>query len=131
VEAKTAFDVILVSAPPDKKIAVIKAVREVKAGLGLLRPKLEKKAPKPVSKGRTRLMRMRPRRNWKRPVPKWKSVINCLGVADFYRTPVCPGRAVDALNVNSKRVRQQAGDLSFAVCSWKFRATALFYFLAT
>ncbi len=34
-EAKTAFDVILASVPADKKIAVIKAVREVKAGLGL------------------------------------------------------------------------------------------------
>src|ERR1035441_10945664 len=31
-EAKTTFDVILVSAPADKKIATIKAVREVKAG---------------------------------------------------------------------------------------------------
>src|SRR4051812_16539990 len=34
-EAKTAFDVILASVPADKKIAAIKAVREVKAGLGL------------------------------------------------------------------------------------------------
>src|SRR3974377_1473440 len=34
-EAKTTFDVILASAPADKKIATIKAVREVKAGLGL------------------------------------------------------------------------------------------------
>src|SRR5262245_55641196 len=34
-EAKTTFDVILASVPADKKIAVIKAVREVKAGLGL------------------------------------------------------------------------------------------------
>src|SRR5580704_2459938 len=33
-EAKTAFDVILISVPADKKISVIKAVREVKAGLG-------------------------------------------------------------------------------------------------
>src|SRR5258708_33375575 len=38
-EAKTAFDVILVSAPADKKISVIKAVREVKAGLGLAEAK--------------------------------------------------------------------------------------------
>jgi large subunit ribosomal protein L7/L12 len=38
-EAKTTFDVILVSAPADKKIATIKAVREVKAGLGLAAPK--------------------------------------------------------------------------------------------
>ena len=34
-EAQTTFDVILVSAPADKKISVIKAVREIKAGLGL------------------------------------------------------------------------------------------------
>ena len=34
-EAKTEFDVVLASAPSDKKIPVIKAVREVKAGLGL------------------------------------------------------------------------------------------------
>ena len=48
-EAKTTFDVILVSAPADKKIAVIKAVREVKAGLGLAEAKaLVEGAPKPV-----------------------------------------------------------------------------------
>ena len=35
VEEKTVFDVVLVSFPTDKKIAVIKAVREVKSGLGL------------------------------------------------------------------------------------------------
>lgn len=34
-EEKTEFDVVLASAPSDKKIPVIKAVREVKAGLGL------------------------------------------------------------------------------------------------
>jgi large subunit ribosomal protein L7/L12 len=51
-EAKTAFDVILVSAPADKKIAVIKAVREVKAGLGLAEAKkLVEEAPKPVLEG--------------------------------------------------------------------------------
>src|SRR6185436_5865147 len=38
-EAKTTFDVILASAPAEKKIAVIKAVREVKAGLGLAEAK--------------------------------------------------------------------------------------------
>src|SRR5688500_19365388 len=38
-EAKTAFDVILASVPADKKIAVIKAVRDVKAGLGLAEAK--------------------------------------------------------------------------------------------
>ena len=38
--------------PPDKKIAVIKAVREVKAGLGLAEAKaLVEGAPKPVLEG--------------------------------------------------------------------------------
>lgn len=51
-EAKTTFDVILASAPADKKIAVIKAVREVKAGLGLAEAKaLVEGAPKPVLEG--------------------------------------------------------------------------------
>ena len=51
-EAKTTFDVILVSAPADKKIAAIKAVREVKAGLGLAEAKaLVEGAPKPLLEG--------------------------------------------------------------------------------
>lgn len=51
-EAQTAFDVILTSVPADKKIAVIKAVREVKAGLGLAEAKkLVEEAPKPVLEG--------------------------------------------------------------------------------
>jgi len=51
-EAKTAFDVILVSVPADKKISVIKVVREVKAGLGLAEAKaLVEGAPKPVLEG--------------------------------------------------------------------------------
>jgi large subunit ribosomal protein L7/L12 len=51
-EAKTAFDVILLSVQADKKIAVIKAVREVKAGLGLAEAKaLVEGAPKPVLEG--------------------------------------------------------------------------------
>ena len=51
-EAKTEFDVILASVPADKKIAVIKAVREVKAGLGLAEAKkLVEEAPKPVLEG--------------------------------------------------------------------------------
>jgi large subunit ribosomal protein L7/L12 len=51
-EVKTVFDVILVSAPADKKIAAIKAVREVKAGLGLADAKaLVEGAPKPVLEG--------------------------------------------------------------------------------
>jgi large subunit ribosomal protein L7/L12 len=49
VEAKTSFDVVLVSFPADKKIAIIKAVREVKAGLGLAEAKkLVEEAPKAV-----------------------------------------------------------------------------------
>ncbi|MEO6182243.1 MAG: 50S ribosomal protein L7/L12 [Verrucomicrobiota bacterium] len=51
-EAKDTFDVILVSAPADKKIAAIKAVREIKAGLGLAEAKaLVEGAPKPVLEG--------------------------------------------------------------------------------
>ena len=51
-EAKTSVDVILVSAPADKKISVIKVVREVKAGLGLAEAKaLVEGAPKPVLEG--------------------------------------------------------------------------------
>ena len=51
-EAKTMFDVILVSAPAEKKIAAIKAVRAVKAGLGLAEAKaLVEGAPKPVLEG--------------------------------------------------------------------------------
>lgn len=51
-EAKTAFDVLLVSVQADKKIAVIKAVREVKPGLGLAEAKkLVEEAPKPVLEG--------------------------------------------------------------------------------
>ena len=51
-EAKDAFDVILESVPADKKIAIIKAVREVKAGLGLAEAKaLVEGAPKPVLEG--------------------------------------------------------------------------------
>lgn len=51
-EAKTEFDVILVSAPADKKIAAIKAVREIKTGLGLAEAKkLVEEAPKAVLEG--------------------------------------------------------------------------------
>ena len=51
-EAKTQFDVILVSVPAEKKIAAIKAVREIKAGLGLAEAKaLVEGAPKPVLEG--------------------------------------------------------------------------------
>jgi large subunit ribosomal protein L7/L12 len=50
--AKDTFDVILASVPADKKIGVIKAVREIKAGLGLAEAKaLVEGAPKPVLEG--------------------------------------------------------------------------------
>jgi len=51
-EVQTNFDVILASVPADKKIAVIKAVREVKPGLGLAEAKaLVEGAPKSVLEG--------------------------------------------------------------------------------
>jgi large subunit ribosomal protein L7/L12 len=51
-EAQTTFDVVLVSVPADKKIAAIKAVREVKAGMGLAEAKaLVEGAPKTVLEG--------------------------------------------------------------------------------
>ena len=50
--AKDTFDVILSSVPADKKIAAIKVVREVKAGLGLAEAKaLVEGAPKVVLEG--------------------------------------------------------------------------------
>jgi len=54
VEEKTSFDVILVSAPADKKIQVIKVVREL-TSLGLKEAKdLVEGAPKPVKTGATK-----------------------------------------------------------------------------
>ena len=51
-EVKDSFDVILESVSADKKISVIKAVREIKAGLGLAEAKaLVEGAPKPVLEG--------------------------------------------------------------------------------
>lgn len=51
-EAKTSFDVVLTSVQPDKKIAVIKAVREIKAGLGLAEAKkMVEEAPKTILEG--------------------------------------------------------------------------------
>ena len=53
-EAKTTFDVILASAPADKKIQVIKVVREL-TNLGLKEAKdLVEGAPKPVKTGATK-----------------------------------------------------------------------------
>ena len=53
--AKDTFDVILASVPADKKIGVIKAVREVKAGLGLAEAKaLVESAPKALKEGVTK-----------------------------------------------------------------------------
>lgn len=51
VEEKTEFTVILASAPADKKIGIIKVVREI-TGLGLKEAKdLVEAAPKPVKEG--------------------------------------------------------------------------------
>ncbi|HVG02818.1 MAG TPA: 50S ribosomal protein L7/L12 [Nitrospira sp.] len=53
-EEKTSFDVVLVSAPADKKIQVIKVVREL-TSLGLKEAKdLVEGAPKPVKAGVTK-----------------------------------------------------------------------------
>ena len=53
-EEKTAFDVVLVSAPADKKIQIIKVVREL-TSLGLKEAKdLVEGAPKPVKTGATK-----------------------------------------------------------------------------
>jgi large subunit ribosomal protein L7/L12 len=50
-EAKSAFDVILATVPADKKIGVIKVVREI-TGLGLKEAKdLVDGAPKPLKEG--------------------------------------------------------------------------------
>ena len=55
VEEQTEFTVILKGAPADKKISVIKAVREVVAGLGLKEAKdLVEGAPRPVQEGETK-----------------------------------------------------------------------------
>jgi large subunit ribosomal protein L7/L12 len=51
VEEKTEFDVILESVPADKKIAVLKIVREL-TGLGLKEAKdMVESAPKPIKEG--------------------------------------------------------------------------------
>jgi large subunit ribosomal protein L7/L12 len=51
VEEKTEFDVILTEVPADKKIAILKVVREI-TGLGLKEAKdLVEAAPKPVKEG--------------------------------------------------------------------------------
>jgi large subunit ribosomal protein L7/L12 len=50
-EAKSSFDVVLVSVPADKKIGAIKVVREI-TGLGLKEAKdLVDGAPKPIKEG--------------------------------------------------------------------------------
>jgi large subunit ribosomal protein L7/L12 len=52
VEEKTAFEVVIASIDAAKKIAVIKAVREVKAGLGLAEAKkLVEEAPTSILEG--------------------------------------------------------------------------------
>jgi large subunit ribosomal protein L7/L12 len=54
VEEKTAFDVVLDAVPADKKIAILKVVREI-TGLGLKDAKdLVEAAPKTVKEGMTK-----------------------------------------------------------------------------
>jgi large subunit ribosomal protein L7/L12 len=54
VEEKTAFDVILDSVPADKKISVLKCVREI-TGLGLKEAKdMVEAAPKAIKEGATK-----------------------------------------------------------------------------
>lgn len=54
-EEKTSFDVVIAGIDPSKKIAVIKAVREVKAGLGLAdAKKMVEEAPKAILEGVTK-----------------------------------------------------------------------------
>ena len=54
-EEKTSFDVVIAGIDAAKKIAVIKAVREVKAGLGLAEAKkLVEEAPKAILEGATK-----------------------------------------------------------------------------
>ena len=55
MEEQTSFDVVIASIDAAKKIAVIKAVREVKSGLGLAEAKkLVEEAPKAVLEGVTK-----------------------------------------------------------------------------
>jgi len=73
-EAKTTFDVILVSAPADKKIATIKAVRESRPVLAWRKPRRWWKArPSSCWKALRKPMPTRPRRSWKKRAPKWRS----------------------------------------------------------
>ena len=54
-EEKTSFDVVIAGIDASKKIAVIKAVREVKAGLGLAdAKKMVEEAPKAILEGVTK-----------------------------------------------------------------------------
>ena len=54
-EEKTSFDVVIAGIDAAKKIAVIKAVREVKAGLGLAdAKKMVEEAPKAILEGVTK-----------------------------------------------------------------------------
>lgn len=54
-EEKTSFDVVITGIDASKKIAVIKAVREVKAGLGLAdAKKMVEESPKTILEGVTK-----------------------------------------------------------------------------
>ena len=69
-EEKTEFDVVLTDAGANK-IAVIKAVREVKAGLGLVdAKKLVEGTPATILEGVSRTKPTPPRPSWKKPAPR-------------------------------------------------------------
>lgn len=54
-EEKTEFDAVLTTVPSDKKIATIKAIREIKEGLGLAEAKkIVEELPKPLLEGVTK-----------------------------------------------------------------------------
>ena len=62
---------VMLTGSGDKKIQVIKVVREL-TGLGLKEAKdLVDGAPKPVRKASTRPKQRRSRRSWKKPAARW------------------------------------------------------------
>ena len=93
-EVKTMFDVILVSVPAEKKIAAIKAVREIKAGLGLADAKaLVEGAPK-AGAGRGQQGRFRRRqeeagRSRRQSRSQIRANTDCFGAAGLIPPPVC------------------------------------------
>jgi large subunit ribosomal protein L7/L12 len=84
--AKDTFDVILASVPADKKIAVIKAVREVKPASASPKPRPWWKArPSRCSKARTKPTPTTPKRSSKKLAQKSKSSNISIGTAFLER----------------------------------------------